>query len=102
MNKKGGGIVHNHTPELVEMKLFDGGLRNVRKHEWRNAHKNINAIRDLHDALYYERVGLIHPRVSSPTQEVLTINNSTSITAMEVSSSTTFRGTGSELSTRSS
>lgn len=56
MNKKGGGVIHNTTGDMVEMKLFSGGLRNVRKHEWRNMHKNIHSIRDLHDNMYYERV----------------------------------------------
>lgn len=101
MNKKGGGIIYNNTPELVEMKLFDGGLRNVRKHEWRNQHKNFNSIRDLHDVMYYERVFYYYSRVSSPMLEALTTRTSTSTTDTEASSSTTCRDTGSAPSIKS-
>lgn len=62
MNKLGGGIIHNNVSTSSEMKLFDGGLRNVRRFEWKNHHLSKNSPRDTHDAPSYERGMIIHAR----------------------------------------
>ena len=74
MNKQGGGIVHNSITTSSEMKLFDGGLRNVRRFEWKNHHMSKASTRDMHDAPSYERGMIIHAR--SPHNQMLNWHHS--------------------------
>jgi hypothetical protein len=57
MNSKGGGIVDNNIIHSSEMKIFNGGFRNIRRGEWRNTIGTKESVRDMHDMMSYERVG---------------------------------------------